>query len=262
MPAVPEAHILQDPEELAAEASDLFVWLAERAISVRGRFVVALSGGSTPKAVYSTLAAARAGLDWSNIFFFFGDERCVPPTHQDSNFLMARTSLFVPLNLPESHIFRMKGEEQPDVASRDYEAIMRRTLEPSSDGWPRFDLVLLGLGLDGHTASLFPGTAALEERGKWVVPAVGPGGVRQRMTVTLGVINHADVVLFLVTGADKAGIVRDVLEPPSLGTDQRPAEQYPASLVRPSPGRLLWFLDAAAASKLAISQQHLSSREE
>ena len=257
MAAAPEAHILQDPQELAVEASDLFLWLAEQAVSARGRFSVALSGGSTPKAVYSMLASTRTGLDWSNVFFFFGDERCVPPTHQDSNFLMARTSLFVPLSLPDSRIFRMKGEEEPEVASRDYEAIMRRTLEPSSDGWPRLDLVLLGLGLDGHTASLFPGTAALEERDKWVTPGVAPVGIRERVTVTLSVINHADVVLFLVAGTDKAGIVREVLEPPSLGT-----RQYPASLVRPSSGRLLWYLDAAAASELTISKQHLSSREE
>lgn len=262
MAAAGEAHILQDPQELATEASDLFLWLAEQAVSARGRFTVALSGGSTPKAVYSTLAAARTRLDWSKVFFFFGDERCVPPFHQDSNFLMARTSLFDPLNLPDSHIFRMKGEEEPEVASRDYEAIMRRTLAPSSDGWPRFDLVLLGLGLDGHTASLFPGTAALEEREKWVVPGLAPAGVRQRVTVTLSVINHADVVLFLVAGADKAGIVRDVLEPPALGTNQHQGSPYPAALVRPSAGRLLWFLDAAAARELTISKQHVSWREE
>jgi 6-phosphogluconolactonase len=257
MALAPESHIFQDPEELAVEAADLFLWLAEQAISARGRFIVALSGGTTPKTVYSTLASARTRLDWSNVFFFFGDERCVPPSHKESNFLMAQTSLFRPLTVPDTQIFRMKGEEEPEIACRDYEAIMRRTLGPSSDGWPRFDLILLGLGPDGHTASLFPGTAALEERNKWVVPGIAPTGIRQRLTLTLSVLNHADVVLFLVAGAGKAGIARDILEPPSSGTSP-----HPASLVHPIAGRLLWFLDRAAASDLTMTKQHLSSREE
>ena len=253
----PEAHILQDPQELAAEAADLFLWLAEQAITARGQFTVALSGGGTPKAVYSALALARTRLDWTKVLFFFGDERCVPPSHEESNFLMAQTSLFAPLNLPDNRIFRMKGEDDPDIASRDYETVMRRTLDSSVDGWPRFDLVLLGLGQDGHTASLFPGTAALEESNKWVVPGLAPTGIRQRLTLTLSVINHADVVLFLVAGAGKANIARDILEPSSTGT-----RSYPASLVHPIAGRLLWFFDRAAASDLTMTKQHLSSREE
>ena len=257
MALAPEAHVFQDPAELAAEAADLFLWLAEQAISARGRFIVALSGGTTPKTVYSTLAAARTKLDWSHVLFFFGDERCVPPSHEESNFLMAQTSLFRPLHIPDAQIFRMKGEGEPDIASRDYETVMRRTFGPSSDDWPRFDLILLGLGPDGHTASLFPGTVALEERNKWVVPGLAPTGIRQRLTLTLPVINHADVVLFLVAGVGKAGIARDVLEPPSSE-----ATPYPASLVHPIAGRLLWFLDRAAASELTMTKQHLSSREE
>lgn len=257
MALAPEAHVFQDPEELAAEAADLFLWLAEQAISARGRFSVALSGGTTPKAVYSTLASARTRLDWANVFFFFGDERCVPPSHEESNFLTAQTSLFRPLNIPDTRIFRMKGEEEPEIAGRDYEAVMRRTLGSSTDGWPRFDLILLGLGPDGHTASLFPGTAALEERTRWVAPGFAPTGIRQRLTLTLSVINHADVVLFLVAGAGKARIARDVLEPSSSET-----APYPASLVQPIAGRLLWFLDRAAASELTMTKQHLSSREE
>ncbi|HET6674528.1 MAG TPA: 6-phosphogluconolactonase [Nitrospiraceae bacterium] len=258
MAAEAEIHILEDSRELAAEAADLFLWLAEQAIAARGRYVVALSGGSTPKSVYSTLASSHAGrLDWSKVFFFFGDERCVPPTHSDSNFQMAQTSLFLPLKVPEVRIFRMKGELEPEIAAHEYEATMRRTLEISAQEWPRYDLVLLGLGPDGHTASLFPGTAALKERDKWVTPGLAPNGVRQRLTITLDVINHADMVLFLVSGTGKARIVREVLEPSSSGV-----QAYPASLVRPSHGRLLWFLDSEAASELTTSKQHVSWREE
>lgn len=253
-----ETHIFEDSEELAAEAADLFLWLAEQAIAARGRCIVALSGGSTPKTVYSLLASAHAGrLDWSRVFFFFGDERCVPPSHPDSNFHMAQTSLFLSLNVSDAHIFRMKGELDPEIAAAEYETTMRRSLEPSAEGWPRFDLILLGLGPDGHTASLFPGTEALKEREKWVTPGLAPNGVRQRLTITLGVINHADVVLFLVAGAGKTRIAREVLEPSSVG-----AHQYPASLVRPSHGRLLWFLDSAAAGELTTTRQHVSWREE
>ncbi len=258
MAAEAETHILEDARELSAEAADLFVWVAEQAIAARGRYVVALSGGSTPKSVYSTLASAHAErLDWSKVLFFFGDERCVPPTHSDSNFQMAQTSLFLPLQVPEAGIFRMKGELDPETAAHEYEATMRRTLEMSAAKWPRYDLVLLGLGPDGHTASLFPGTAALKERDKWVTPGLAPSGIRQRLTMTLDVINHAGMVLFLVSGTGKARIVRDVLEPSSSG-----AQPYPASLVRPNHGRLLWFLDSEAASELTISKQHVSWREE
>jgi 6-phosphogluconolactonase len=254
-----EVHIFEDSVELAAEAADLFLWLAEQAIGARGRCTVALSGGSTPKSIYSLLASSHAGrLDWSRVFFFFGDERCVPPSHPESNFHMAQTSLFLPLSLPAARIFRMRGELDPQVAAAEYEDGMRRTLEPSTGGWPRFDLILLGLGPDGHTASLFPGTDALKEQNKWVAPGLAPNGVRQRLTITLGVINHADVVLFLVTGAGKSRIVKEVLEPSSLDE----AGQHPASLVRPSHGRLLWFLDSPAAAELTTSRQHVSWREE
>jgi 6-phosphogluconolactonase len=259
MALAPEAHILEDPQELAAEAADLFMWLAEQAIAARGRFAVALSGGTTPKAIYSALALNRTRLDWSKVLFFFGDERCVPPSHEESNFRMAETTLFRPLDIRETQIFRMKGEVEPDLASSEYEAAMRRSIGPSSAGWPRFDLVLLGLGQDGHTASLFPGTEALKEQNKWVVPGLAPvsTGITQRITVTLSVINHASVILFLVAGAGKAPIVRDILEPSSAG-----AGPYPAALVHPKAGRLLWYLDQAAASNLTATKQHVSSREE
>ena len=257
MAATPEVHVLQDPQELATEAADLLLWLAERAISARGRFLIALSGGSTPRTLYETLTASDTrAVEWSKVLFFFGDERCVPPSHSESNYHTAQTSLFLPLQIPDSHIYRMKGEEEPRAAAADYESVMRRVFSAAEDPWPRFDLILLGLGDDGHTASLFPGTEALAERKKWVVPGVAPSGVRDRLTVTLDVINRADVILFLVAGPGKASIVREV-----LGTPES-TERYPASLVQPVTGRLLWFLDAAAASALTMTQQQISWREE
>jgi 6-phosphogluconolactonase len=257
MAVAPEIHIFHDQEELATEAADLFLWLANQAIAARQRFVVALSGGSTPKTVYRALASAGSKVDWSKVIFCFGDERCVPPSHEESNFLTARTSLFQPLNIPETQVLRMIGEQGPERASHDYETLLRRTLEVLPDGWPRFDLIFLGVGQDGHTASLFPGTAALREHTRWVVPGLAPTGIRERVTVTLNVIDHADVVVFLVAGAGKAGIVREILEPTLSRTDP-----YPASLVHPRTGRLLWYLDGAAASDLSISKRSLSSREE
>ncbi len=258
MAATPEVHIFQDLRELAIEAADLFTWLCEEAISRTGRFHVALSGGSTPETLYTTLARDhRKRVDWSKVQFFFGDERCVPPSDPESNFGRAQTSLFLPLHIPPAHIHRMKGEENSETAAREYEKTIGAVLNVSHDQSPRFDLILLGLGQDGHTASLFPGTPAVNERVRWVVPGTAPGGISARLTLTLNVINHAAVMLFLVAGQDKAPITRIVLEPASADTSM-----YPASLVRPEQGRLLWFLDQAASTELAISKQKISSREE
>jgi 6-phosphogluconolactonase len=255
--ATPEAHVFSDTQELAAEAADFFVWLAERAIAQRGRFIVALSGGSTPQALYQALTSTHStSLEWSYVWFFFGDERCVPPSDPESNFRTAHDGLFQPLHISQERIFRLEGEKDPPAAAAAYEAIMRSVLD-APDGWPRFDLILLGLGHDGHTASLFPDTAALDVHQKWITPGFAPVGVRNRLSITLGVINHADVVLFLVTGSGKAAITREILECPSGS-----ASRYPASLVHPAAGRLLWFLDSAAASELTTTKQHMAWREE
>ncbi|WHZ17334.1 MAG: 6-phosphogluconolactonase, eukaryotic type [Nitrospira sp.] len=250
MSRAPEIHIFADAQELAREAADLFLRLGEQAIAERGRFLVALSGGSTPKALYSILASPEYAprLDWSKVQFLFGDERNVPPSHADSNFAMADKALFAPLRIPSVQIHRMKGEDQPEAAAAQYEDSLRR-LTGASGPWPQLDLVLLGMGEDGHTASLFPGTPSLHERTRWVVPSLSPQGTRSRLTLTLGVINHATVILFLVTGVNKATVVRSVVEP-------RPGDQvtYPAALVRSETGRLLWYLDQAAASELSLSR--------
>lgn len=250
MSQAPAIHTFTDAQELTRAAAGLFLEVGKQAIAERNRFLVALSGGSTPKALYSILANDKYAqqLDWSKVHFLFGDERSVPPTHADSNFAMANAILFSPLHIPSAQIHRMRGEDPPETAAAQYETTLRHLTTAVPGQWPRLDLVLLGMGDDGHTASLFPGTASLTEQTRWVVPSTSPQGTRARVTLTLGVINHASVVLFLVAGRNKAAVVRRVLE-------QRPGGPgpYPAALIRPETGRLLWYLDRAAASELTAT---------
>jgi 6-phosphogluconolactonase len=254
-----ELRILEDGEELAREAADFVVWLGEQAIARQGRFRLALSGGSTPKALYGLLAGPGLAkrLDWSQVSFFFGDERCVTPDHADSNFRMANETLLRPLNIAPDRVFRMTGEDEPEKAARHYEDKIRREFGVAAPAWPGFDVILLGLGNDGHTASLFPGTQALGERERLVVANQAPQGVRQRLTFTAPLINHAQAVVFLVSGSGKAPAVRAVLE--DRAADPR---KFPAKLVQPERGRLLWFLDHAAAAELTIEKQRIVSHEE
>ncbi|MBM4125235.1 MAG: 6-phosphogluconolactonase, partial [Nitrospira sp.] len=171
--------MVDDSTELAREAAELFVWLGREAIKAGGRFCVALSGGSTPRALHGILAGAAFSeqLDWRRVSFFFGDERCVPPDHPESNFAMAEETLFRPLKIAPGQIHRMRGEADPDEAARAYEMAVCEQFGVQPPVWPSFDLVLLGLGEDGHTASLFPGTSALEERTRMVVPTQSPKGI-------------------------------------------------------------------------------------
>jgi len=256
---VTELRILEDGEELAREAADFVVWLGEQAIARHGQFRLALSGGSTPKALYGLLAgpALVKRLDWSRASFFFGDERCVPPDHADSNFRMANETLITPLKIGQDRIFRMKGEEEPEKAARHYEESLRKEFGATAPAWPSFDLILLGLGDDGHTASLFPRTRALSERERLVVPNEAPRGTKQRLTFTAPLINRAQAVVFLVSGAGKAPAVRAVLEDRAADP-----QEFPAKLVQPGQGRLIWFLDHAAAGQLTIEQQRIVSHEE
>lgn len=252
-----EIHIFSDPQELATKAADFFLKSAEQAIAASHRFLVVLSGGATPKTLYSTLTRPSYArrLDWSKVHFLFGDERCVPPSHPESNFAMANEALFTPLKIPSTQIHRMRGEDPPQTAASLYEDTLRRLSARPPGEWPVLDLVLLGMGNDGHTASLFPGTPSLHEQMRWVVPSLAPQGTRSRLTLTLGVINHASVILFLVSGLNKAHVVRRVLE-------RQPTDPalYPAELVQPESGRLLWYLDRAAASELSVSAKDESSR--
>lgn len=210
---------------------------------------MALSGGSTPQALYRSLASPewKERFDWDRMVFFFGDERCVPPDHPESNYAMTEAALFSPLGINPEKIHRMKGElDEAGRAAQDYEQTLRDVTNSPTPVVPQLDVILLGLGDDGHTASLFPGTGALFDRTHLVTVSRSPKGIASRLTLTLGVINRASVVLFLVAGRGKAPMVRSVLEP------QTETERaLPAALVRPEPGRLIWLLDESAGAALS-----------
>ena len=233
-------HVYESPEELAEAAAREFAARAVEAIEERGRFAAVLAGGSTPKATYQILARDYAdGIDWSKVHVFFGDERTVPPDHEDSNYRMAREALLD--HVPVGSVHRMQGELPPDEAAEAYEAELRDFFGPEE--LPRFDLILLGIGGDGHTASLFPETSALEVHDRLVVANPVLKLETTRITLTVPVINAARAVYFLVAGEDKAGALKQILE-----ADPDPRE-YPASLIQPQGGPE-WMLDQSAASDL------------
>ncbi len=227
-------------EELAGAAARAFAEKAARAIAQRGRFAVAIAGGSTPKATYGALVSDHADdVDWPNVHVFFGDERTVPPDHEDSNYRMAREALLD--HVPIGSVHRMRGELPPDEAAASYEEDLRGFF--GEEGPPRFDLILLGIGEDGHTASLFPETSALEVHDRLVVANPVLKLATTRLTLTIPVINAARWVLFLVAGEGKAEALAEILE-----GDPDPRE-YPASLIQPQGGPE-WMLDRSAASLL------------
>jgi 6-phosphogluconolactonase len=238
-----EIVVLPDAEALAQEAARRFAALAGEAVASRGRFSVALSGGSTPGVLYRLLAEEpqRSSIAWKQVHLFWGDERCVPPDHPESNYRLAHETLIAHVSIPPQNVHRLRGELEPAAAARSYE----RELQDFFCGpKPRFDLVLLGIGSDGHTASLFPRSEALAETGRLAVAVTAHYGDRpaERVTLTLPAINSARQVWFLVSGVAKAEIVQRVLE------DADP--HLPARLVRPAAGQLTWLLDAAAAGCL------------
>ena len=237
-----DIRILNTPQELFQAAAAEFISLASMAIRDHEKFSVALSGGSTPKSLYSVLA--KATLSWEKIFFFWSDERHVPPDHPDSNYRMAKEALLSKVPVPPENIFRVRAEEKnANVVAKDYEEALRSFFGLRPGEFPRFDLILLGLGPDGHTASLFPNTAALNETKLLVVANWVEKFKANRITFTYPVLNNAACVIFLVSGADKADMVRTVLE------DGR--ADLPSQRVHPVNGRLLWLLDKGAASKLS-----------
>jgi 6-phosphogluconolactonase len=244
---VPEIQRLPTVQSVYEAAATLFQRSATDAIRERTSFSVALAGGSTPKGLYSLLAGDvrwRESIAWKAIDFFWGDERHVPPHHRDSNYRMAYESLLCKVPVDAQRVHRVLGEE-PDAnaAATVYEQEIRDSIGRGVD-IPRLDLVLLGLGPDGHTASLFPGTTAMYERTRLVVADWVGKLDAYRITMTLPLLNAARQIMFLVTGEDKAQIVRDVLQP------RRDAPTLPAQLVRPTGGRVGWLLDRAAASLL------------
>lgn len=258
MARVPDIRIAQDLQSWAREAAELVLLIGQAAIQASGRFLLSLSGGSTPKLLYDQLAAPAYvdRMDWSKTVFLFGDERAVPPDHPDSNFGLAQKALFTPLRIAPTAIHRMRAEEQDlDLAARAYEGTIRLVAKTPAPAWPQLDLVLLGLGDDGHIASLFPDTTALNDRARLAVPNQSPKGVAARLTMTLGVINQASVVLFLITGGGKASMVRSILEPRS-----ETERTLPASLVKPKNGRVIWLLDRPAASALSPNVERLTAQ--
>lgn len=240
--------IFPDPKSLVEGAASYIADLAVRSIADRGRFTVALSGGNTPKPVYQRLAEDpyRQRIDWSRVEIFFGDERCVPPDDPQSNYLMARNTLLDHVPIPSGNIYRMLGEEVPDKAAAAYTAVLENVLrgKVGQAPTPSFDLVLLGMGDNGHTASLFPGLPAVSEQVRWVMAQYVEVVGMWRLTLTPVILNAARNVAFLVSGADKAEMVSRVVE----GVYQPIV--LPSQVVEPTPGELVWLLDAAAASKL------------
>jgi 6-phosphogluconolactonase len=228
-------------------AAELLADAAVEAVRARGRFAVALAGGSTPRGAYELLAREplRVRVPWADVHVFWGDERHVPPDHPDSNYRMAREALLAHVPLPEGNVHRIPAEN-PDAsaAAAAYEQTLRHVFATSAGKAPRFDLIFLGMGPDGHTASLFPRGHAMEERARLAVAERVESVGGWRITLTLPVLNAAAQVVFLVTGADKAPALAMVLGPEGAGSG------LPAALVRPREGRLLWLVDAPAARLL------------
>jgi 6-phosphogluconolactonase len=242
--------VSKDLGELSTKAAAEFVRIAHRAIEERGQFSVALSGGSTPKALHAKLVGEK--INWSKVFFFFGDERNVPPNHQDSNFRMADETLFGPLGISSNNIRRWQTEKDtPEAVAAKYSNEIDVSAAPPSPAYtggyaltPQFDLVLLGIGSDGHTASLFPHTKALQETAELAVANWVPQLDTWRYTLTFPVINNAANIMFLAAGADKAETLKEVIE------GERRPDDLPAQSVHPVNGELFWFIDEAAGSLL------------
>jgi 6-phosphogluconolactonase len=251
-----DVQILPDAAAVQAAAAEVFVQRTAAAAGARGAAFVALSGGSTPRGLYALLADPggpfRARVPWPALHVFWGDERPVPPDHPDSNYRVAHEALLARVPVPPAQVHRIPAED-PDArrAAERYAAELRHVFAAHGrleEGWPRFDLVLLGMGADGHTASLFPGTDVLHERIALVAAAWVPALGTHRITLTAPVLNRADAVAFLVTGADKAETLAAVLD-----GAPRPV-MYPSQAIRPEHGALLWLVDNAAGSRLAPRQ--------
>jgi 6-phosphogluconolactonase len=244
MPSAPHIKVFDSPQELFRGAAENFCEVGANSIQERGRFTVALSGGSTPRGLHQELVTRFSSqLSWKDVFFFWGDDRHVPPGDPDSNYRMANETLLSKLGIPQDHVFRIPTE-LPDAgeAARRYEQTLHDFFHPAPGSFPRFDFVLLGMGPDGHTASLFPGTTALKENKHFVVANWVEKMKTFRITFTYPVLNNAASVMFLVSGDEKADMVRKAL----MG----PEANLPCQGVRPNSGELLWFLDKGAATKL------------
>ncbi len=243
----PDIIVCADRDALNLEAANRFVELADAAIAERGRFMVALSGGSTPKALFELLASDvwRDRVDWDHVHLFWGDERGVPKDHADSNYGMTNGALLSKIAIPESNIHRVRTEDgTPDEVAGIYAGELRAAFGLGADGVPRFDLIHLGLGDDGHTASMFPGTTAMHETERLAVAVWVEKFQQHRITMTPVVLNNAAEVQFLVAGASKVDVLPQVISGPYE------PDRLPSQTVKPSSGQLRWILDREAAAKL------------
>jgi len=246
----PETTIVDDPAALADTAARTVVQIATDAVKARRRFTVALAGGITPRTTYERLAASplREQMPWDQTWVFFGDERGVPPDHPDSNYRMANAALLSKVPIPAAQVARIRGEaEDAEAAAAEYARVMTEVFGSRRGELPSFDLILLGMGIDGHTASLFPGSPVLKEVFRPVAAVhAAAASIPQRFTFTFPLINAAARVMFLVAGGEKAKVVKAVFTEPGAG--------LPASMVQPTNGRLTWLLDRSAAALLGTSK--------
>lgn len=242
-----EIRIVADSASLFKAAAEEFVSQATKAVEGQNRFTVALSGGSTPRGLFSLLATTyRDRFPWDQMFFFWGDERHVPPDNAESNYRMVNESMLSKVPVPSKNVFRVPAED-PDAnhAAETYEQTVRQFFGLPAGAFPRFDLILLGMGPDGHTASLFPDSSAVQEKERLVVATWVEKFKTDRITFTAPLINRAKVVMFLIAGADKAAALREVLE------GNQPPKLYPSKLIHPTDGRSIWLVDKAAAAELS-----------
>jgi len=238
-----EIKIFPEPGKLAEAVALELKKATKQASDARRRFNLVLAGGGTPRAVYEhfTRPEFKTSIQWNCVHFFWGDERCVPPDHADSNFQMARESLLDPLKISEENIHRMRGENDPTAESTRYANEIKNNLNERLGDTPRFDWILLGLGTDGHTASLFPGKDVIEDRSGLCAVAIQPESGQQRITLTHRVLNQAHRVTFIVTGKSKTQVIADILNASPK------SKNYPSAQVHPKEGTLEWFLDEEAA---------------
>lgn len=241
--------VFETPEQVALAAAEKFAAYTQSAIAGHGKFSVALAGGTTPRRVYELLASHpfKNILEWSRVHLFFGDERCVPPDHPDSNYGMVNSALITKIPITSEKVHRMQGEGNPEDNAAAYEDDLRTYF--GAVAWPRFDLVLLGLGQDGHTASLFPGSDAVNEQLRWVVATRMEQLNQDRITLTMPVLNQAAHVMFLVTGQAKASPLFQVVS--SRRDTDRETDLRPAQLIHPADGTLEWLVDKQATARLA-----------
>jgi len=234
--------IYTQSESLIKAAAEEFCSLAEEAIRQRGRFAVALSGGTTPQPLYQALGSSpyESQVNWRKVHFFWGDERHVPPDHPQSNFKMAMEAMFDTISIPKRNIHRVPAELDVHQAAQNYEEDLRAYFEGD---WPRFDMILLGMGSDGHTASLFPHSEGLLEEDRWFIANLDPRSQNWRLTLTKNAINAGRRIIVLVRGRAKAEVLRDVI----IGGFQR--EEKPIQLILPVAGSMHWMVDRAAARK-------------